>query len=255
MARILVSAVSHRQGALVRELLSDLDEHCSDDDIHVVVTINVSEDLIAGAEEFGFPLSLIENTERKGFAANHNAAFHSEPSDLFCVVNPDVRLTQSPFPVLLETLQDPGVGIAAPLVVDGMNVVQDSARRLPTPLSMMRRKLGPARGLDYEIESECISPDFVAGIFMLIPSHLFSLVGGLDERYFLYFEDIDLCARLRLQGYEISLNPSVTVVHDAQRTSRRDLRYLKWHLTSMSRFFLSRTFYASLMQRRGAANP
>jgi len=66
-------------------------------------------------------------------------------------------------------------------------------------------------------------------------------VGGFDPRYPLYYEDVDLCARLRLARYDIRLVPSASAVHIARRQSRRDIRYFFWHLRSMIRYILSGT--------------
>jgi len=89
----------------------------------------------------------------------------------------------------------------------------------------------------------------VAGMFMLIPTKIFQRIGGFDERYFLYYEDVDLCARLRVSGHVVRFCPNARVVHEARRQSHRSLRYLRWHITSMLRFFFS-SAYLSVMWKR-----
>jgi len=74
---------------------------------------------------------------------------------------------------------------------------------------------------------------------MMFPRSVFSLLQGFDERYFLYYEDVDICARLNLAGFPVAVLPECTVVHHAQRSSHRSLRYLRWHISSMMRFFMS----------------
>jgi hypothetical protein len=86
-------------------------------------------------------------------------------------------------------------------------------------------------------------------MFMLFPACTYQSVGGFDERYFLYYEDVDLCARLRLLGHEIVLCPDATVMHHARRASHRNFRYLRWHLGSMARFFLSPAYRQVLYRR------
>ena len=78
---------------------------------------------------------------------------------------------------------------------------------------------------------------------MVFPSEIFGKLGGFDERYFLYYEDVDLCGRLRLRGHEVVLNPKAQVIHHAQRSSHGNLRYMAWHLRSMARFFLSPVYW------------
>ena len=211
--------------------------------------MNVPEKLAFQDGDFSFPLWVTWNEKGKGFAANHNAALRAEKSDYFCVMNPDIRLTQNPFPRLLDTFESGKVGVVAPLVVNPEGEIEDSARRGPTPLQIALRMLGLGQGLDYPIGSECIFPDWVAGMFMLFSSETFRAAGGFNERYFLYLEDVDLCFRIRFSGRRVALNPSVSVVHDAGRKSLQDVQHFRWHAASVIRFFLSRVFFASLWYR------
>jgi GT2 family glycosyltransferase len=92
-------------------------------------------------------------------------------------------------------------------------------------------------------------------MFMLIPAAVFRKIGGFDERYFLYYEDVDLCARMRLGGYDIRLCPNAKVIHEARRQSHRDLRYFRWHLASILRFFFSKPFITIMWRRRKSGKP
>ena len=77
---------------------------------------------------------------------------------------------------------------------------------------------------------------------MLFSRQTFSVPQGFGERYFLYYEGVDLCARTWLAGIKVVLNLNAVVVHAAQRTSHRKLKCANWHLTSMSRVFISGVF-------------
>jgi len=90
--------------------------------------------------------------------------------------------------------------------------------------------------------------DWLAGLFLLFPFRLFTAINGFDERYFMYCEDVDICARFRLAGYGVFWDPRISVIHQAQRHSHRRLNHLKWHLVSLVRFFNSEVFTA-LRQR------
>jgi N-acetylglucosaminyl-diphospho-decaprenol L-rhamnosyltransferase len=238
-AEVSISIVSHGQAELVADLLADLQQHCATS-IEVIITLNIPEDLPFRPDDFRFPVRVIENPKVQGFGANHNAAFKHAGADYFCVLNPDVRVEDDPFPELITVLEDTSVAIAAPLVVSPEGTIEDSARRFPTPLSIISKLSSRAPRLDYEPGSSPSFPDWVAGMFMLIRSATFREARGFDERYFLYYDDADLCWRVRRAGLQIVHVPSVRVIHAARRASHRDLRYMKWHLTSMVRFFLKR---------------
>jgi GT2 family glycosyltransferase len=237
--RVTISIVSHGHGAMVSSLLSDLALHCRSG-ISVILTLNIPESTAIGDVELPFPVKLIRNASPKGFGANHNAAFKESQGAYFCVLNPDIRIGEDPFPALIDELASPRVGVVAPKIMSPAGNIEDSARRFPTPCFIVRKMFGLASGLDYPIDQMTLSPDWIAGMFMLFPKNVYAELAGFDERYFLYYEDVDLCRRLRKRGYEIRLVPSISAVHDARRESHRSLRHLRWHLASILRFFLSR---------------
>jgi len=252
---ISISIVSHQQAHLLNALLGELDKWRKVYLLEVLLTQNLPETLPFNTNGFSFPVIVHENPVPRGFSANHNQAFARSSGQLFCVMNPDIRLDEEVFAALHACLQDPAVGVVAPLVVGENGVAEDSARRFPTPLKILCKALGGCKGSDYEVKNQIIYPDWVAGMFMLFRREVFEKLGGFDEHYFLYYEDVDLCARLRLGGYTVALCPAAKVVHHAQRSSHRNLKYLTWHLTSMLRFFLSRPFLNICRQRLDRKSP
>lgn len=236
---ISVSIVSHGQAALVVPLLDDLDR-CSANIGEVILTSNVPEDIRPAIANRRFPTVLIENEQRKGFGANHNAAFRRARHARFCVLNPDIRLRDNPFPALIDALTTPTVGLVAPLIFNSSGALEDSARRFPTIISLAARTLLRRRKPEYTATESTFSPDWVAGMFMLFRTDVFAAVGGFDESYFLYFEDVDICARLRCLGNDVRVVPEARAVHDAQRRSHRDRQHARWHVASMLRYLARR---------------
>jgi len=247
---VSISIVSHNQGDLVYRLLRDIKLVCSYD-IEVILTLNIAEKLPFQCETFPFPVRLIKNSVCKGFGENHNNAFRIAKGECFCVINPDIRLTLNPFPILMKSFEYSGrVALVAPLVRGPAGDIEDSARRFLTPLTVLIRVITRRCKSDYVINEMQLSPDWVAGMFMLFPSEVYLEMGGFDERYFMYLEDVDLCARVKLIGKIVVLNPAVSVIHDARRQSRKSPKYFGWHLRSMIRFFCSRVFFSILLRNR-----
>lgn len=236
---ISISIVSHLQGDLVLQLLADIEMYCADAPVEVLLTFNLAENLDIKVDEYSFPISTHTNAEVRGFSDNNNRAFSRSKGKLFCVMNPDIRLSNNPFPYLLDCLIDESIGVAAPLILGESGEVEDSARRFPSPLIIFCKALGRRLYRDYNINKEVIFPDWVGGMFMLFRSEVFEKLGGFNERYFLYYEDVDICARLKLNDFRVALCPASRVIHYAQRSSHRSFRYLRWHLRSMLRFFCS----------------
>lgn len=235
---ISISIASHGQGDLVGLALNDLAQFSGQLGFEVIVTKNIPEKLPFTPPYFSYPLRIVENSSRKGFGANHNAAFRLTSSEFFCVLNPDIRLTRNPFPALLEFACQPDVGVVAPRVVNNSGQREDSERRFPTPWELMKKIVGGKSAI-WSDAHPVSSPDWIAGMFMLFPRSVFEELHGFDERYFLYYEDVDLCARLALAGYKRLVCSDVTVVHDARRSSHANLRYAAMHLQSIVRFFSS----------------
>jgi len=246
--KISISVVSHAQIHLVSLLLQDLTKYCHVLTFEVILTLNLTETLPFSVDDFAFPIKIIRNTKPLGFAANHNQAFTQAKGAFFCVMNPDIRLHDNPFPNLLACLRDSSVGVVAPLILNEHGIME-SVRRFPTPMVILCKALGHCNNCDYVVGEHLLYPDWVGGMFMLFSREMFSAIRGFDERYFLYYEDVDLCARLTLRGYKVCLTPKSKVIHQAQRTSHRNLRYLKWHCISMMRFFLSRPFRIIMRSR------
>ena len=240
---ISISVVSHSQIGLVAQLLADIEARCRDSNFELILTLNVDETLPFSLEAFSYPIKLVCNAVPMGFGANHNQAFKNATGRYFCVMNPDVRLGSNPFNALLACFRNSSVGVAAPLVLGKGGEIEDSARLFPEPLKILSKAFGRCRGPDYAIRDAPIYPDWVGGMFMLFPRGIFEKLGGFDERYFLYYEDVDICAQLRLLGYEVVLCPQARVTHHAQRSSHRSFKYLRWHMRSMARFFLSAVYW------------
>lgn len=235
---VAVSVVSHGHGDMVWLLIDQL--VACPEVIQVIVTLNIPEDQPGSLHD---KVVLVKNDTPKGFGTNHNAAFALATGEFYCVINPDIELTQNPFSALVGSFADQRVGLAAPLVVGAAGTPEDSMRTFLTPLSLAKRFLGFDSGA-YSLQqgNSDFAPDWVAGMFMLFRSKAYAKVGGFDERYFMYCEDADICTSLWKAGYKVVGCLSTSVIHNAQRASHRSFKHLSWHLRSMARYFLSHSF-------------
>jgi N-acetylglucosaminyl-diphospho-decaprenol L-rhamnosyltransferase len=237
--RATLSVVSHGQGDLVVRLLADLLRQTISESLEIVVTLNLVDEAI-DLEPFGaLDLKIIRNEEPAGFGQNHNQALARAKTPWVLIVNPDIRIVDE---TLIERLligsSHADLGLRAPLVFNSNGDREDSIRRNIDIFSITRRVLSRRK--------EIIDPDagnrrffWVAGMFMALPARAWREVGGFDERYFLYCEDYDLCARLAVKGYRMEVDMDLTVVHDARRASRKSLRHLRMHVLSMLQVWTS----------------
>ena len=184
----------------------------------VVVVDNASHDGSAdGLDDIGLPLELIRNSTNRGFAAACNEGTRGSTSDYALFLNPDTRLFGPSLTRPLQFMEQPEnrrVGICGVKLVDEEGVVVLSCTRFPTPRILLARLLGlshlfPAWFRSHEMlewdHSESRKVDHVKGAFYLIRRPVFESLGGFDEDYFLYLEDLDLS--LRAPGRLVLLLP------------------------------------------------
>lgn len=230
---VTVSIVSHGQWALIEPLIDQLDRWCSDVVAKIILTVNVPEDLSL-KNSSRIPVERIDNARPQGFGANHNAAFVRSASSWFLVLNPDIRLEGDVLSPLIAQAH-PTSGMITPRIKEPGKSHPEPYRDLLTPAELLRRRIKghkPPR-----------RPAWVAGMFMLLRAEAFRAVGGFDESFFMYCEDFDLCARVRLAGWQLQVNEDLHVLHEAQRASNTSLRPLLWHVASFARVWSSPAFW------------
>ena len=220
--------------------MRDLDQHCRSP-IEILLIGNHPEDAELASLRSSHTVSLQMNSSPKGFAANQNAAFDRSAGPFFCVLNPDVRLRDDPFPALAGYIANPEIGLVAPLVVSTNGTIQQSFRDVMSPWMLARRAVGLDRNSPF-IAAPHVFPEWIAGMFMLFRREVFAELQGFDERYFLYCEDMELCCRVWLSGRKVAIHGGAAVLHDGQYASRKSLKYLLLHLRSLLRFWRSRTY-------------
>lgn len=171
-------------------------------------------------------VKLIASKRNLGFAAGNNLALKKAKGKFFLFLNSDTLLPKKIFPEIINYLsQNPKVGaLTVKLVLRNGQMDSDCHRGFPTPLASLTYFLGLEsvwpknrifgqyhqfyKPLDrvHEIESAC-------GAFFLVREEILRQVGGWDEQYFFYGEDIDLAYRIRQKGWQIIFYPSIEVVH------------------------------------------
>lgn len=233
--KITASIVSHGHGRMVERLVERLKEFPEIGEI--ILTLNVEEETCLQQDG---RLTIVRNAAPKGFGENHNSAFLSCRNGFFCVLNPDISLPENPFPLLIQCLHENPDAIVAPLIVAPGGAVEDSVRYFPTPASLARKALWGDLGI-YPVQPGFPPQkvNWAAGMFLLFTRETYAQLKGFDEAYFLYYEDVDICARAWFSGKRVLIQPRTRAIHEARRTSRRNLRYFLWHVRSMARYLAS----------------
>jgi N-acetylglucosaminyl-diphospho-decaprenol L-rhamnosyltransferase len=245
--------VNYNSGELARRCLESVARDLADVEWEGIVVDNASADR-SGANLQDIPrVRVIANDRNVGFGAAVNqaarGASNPEPrpsaigrrpsnAELLLLLNPDCDVQPGAFRALVETLDaHPDCAIAAPRLLNADGSVQASARGEPDaltglfgrhalltkffPASAAARRNLPAQDLvDAGVESADV--DWVMAAAMLVRRKAFDEVGGFDDRYFLYWEDADLCRRLRDRGWKTRYVPRAIVRHPGGASAATD---------------------------------
>jgi N-acetylglucosaminyl-diphospho-decaprenol L-rhamnosyltransferase len=248
---ITLSVVSHGNTEQINHLLASLQkQERPTARFQLIVTDNLNNDLPDFNPAPWASLHILRNTQPLGFAQNHNNAFKISKGSYFAILNPDLIFEQPIFEQLIASLHKQQADVIAPRIVDENGTTQDSFRAMPSPWEIIRRRLPGYKFKPYQPDGEgLIRPDWIAGMFWLMKADVYRQLGGMDEKYRLYFEDVDFCTRARLKGVKLLVDSQIQVRHDAQRSSRRKLYYLFLHTQSALRFFRSSVYRQALRQK------
>ncbi|MDD5311216.1 MAG: glycosyltransferase family 2 protein [Candidatus Omnitrophica bacterium] len=221
----------------------------------VWVVDNASAESIHGLEEEYKWAHFVFNEKNIGFGAANNIALGKARSKYFLVCNPDIRFRKAEFRQGGSTIEalagfmdaNKDVGIAGPKLVNADGTLQYSCRRFPTVATFLARGLFPGKTPkpihDYLMvdadHTKTMDVDWVLGSFMFARKALLDKLGGFDERHFMYYEDIDLCYRVKKAGSRVVYVPQAEAAHTYKRESAGGLfNILKYyHTASAMRFF------------------
>jgi N-acetylglucosaminyl-diphospho-decaprenol L-rhamnosyltransferase len=229
MARVDVVVVSYNSRNQLRDCVEPL---VGMEDVNVIVVDNASTDgSLAVIEDL--PVEKVQLERNGGFAFGCNAGWRRGRAEYVLLLNPDARIDFESLGALAKELDaDPTLALVAPRIVHADGSLDFSQRRFPRLRStyaqalFLHRLFPRADWTDEVIREEAAyaspgSPDWVSGAAMLLRRSVLEELGGLDEGFFLYCEDIDLCCRIRRAGYGIAYVPSATVVHEGGASAPR----------------------------------
>lgn len=192
-------------------------------------------------------LDFIKLTENRGFGAGHNAVFarYAQKTQFILICNPDIVFNLGEIDKLYQFSSRKQVGLSIPKVVYPDGSLQHGCKLLPAPYQLFMRRFFPdsARLVnnDYELRLADYSKPFFApslsGCFMLISREVLSEVHGFDPRFFMYLEDVDLSRRVSCTTHVVSYCPDSIVIHESQRRSYVDWRFMFYHIVSAIRYF------------------
>lgn len=236
--------VSFKVKDLLEECLSSIFAQNFNFNFEIIVFDNASQDGSAEMVKQKFPqVKLIASGKNLGFAAGNNLGLKISTGKHLLLLNPDTKFTDNSLNKLLaKSENNPEIGILGCNLLNANGSPQPSVRRFPrlTDHLLMMLKLHHlfllkkylAVDFDYQKEAEV---DQVMGAFMLIKRLVIDKIGLLDEKYYIWFEEVDYCLKAKKAGFKVVYSPESSIIHYGEQSFRQMLIFKQQWIYSKSR--------------------
>lgn len=196
----------------------------------LIVVDNGSGDDIADTLKSRYPeVILVASTKNLGMGRGNNLGIKKAQGEFLCILNDDIVLQRDSLAVLYREMRaDDKIGLIAPKLINADGTFQPSCFRFPSLATPILRRTFFGRifkkQLDGYVAGEADSGaprecDWIMGSCLFVRKSVLDKVGAFDERFFMYFEDTDLCRRIRRAGFKVLYCPAAAVIHEHSRYS------------------------------------
>lgn len=221
MSRLAIVVVSYNARRDLEACLASLRQSPPSIDHEIVVVDNQSTDGSAEAARTA-GVRVVDMGRNAGFSAANNAGIRATTGDLVLLLNSDTIVPAGALDSLIERLEATRATVAGPRIVDGNGRPEISFGRMITPVAELRQKRLMRRYESGEptavarVQRETNREhfvDWITGACLLVRRRDAEAVGLLDERFFLYTEDVDFCASIRARGGRVLFTPAAHITH------------------------------------------
>ncbi len=215
----------------------------------IVVDSASQDDSVAMAREKYPAVRLLAQVENVGFTRGNNIGLAQAQGDFLLLLNPDTKVSRSGLGTLVEYLQDnPTVGIAGPQTLNSDGSHQSTRRRFPTLMTGIFESTWLAGAApagverDYRMletdDEDIIMVDWVQGSALMLRREVYRDIGGLDEAFVMYSEELDYCRRAKRAGWQVAYHGGAIITHHGGKSSEQVAAQTLIHFhTSKLRYF------------------
>jgi GT2 family glycosyltransferase len=224
-----VIIVSANSADWLRPCLSTLFERAGALELDVIVVAAGCTDETVPLVEREFPRVRTISCENRGFAYANNRALRTVEAEWVLLINPDTEILEGSFADLIDRLESrPSVGLVGVPQLTSNGEMFPTIRRFPNAIRSLFEAIGSERfpfraswlgerELDLSVYERDVACDWTSGSFMLIRWEALQSAGFMDERFFLYCEETDLCLRIKQAGWEVRHVPYLRILHHADK--------------------------------------
>jgi len=235
-AELTIVIVSWNVKDLLKKCLASIFENRGNLDLAVIVADNASADQTAAMVKNDFPqVKLIANDKNLGFAQANNQGIKESQSEYILALNPDTEIAGPALKTALDFMkQNEKIGIVGAKHLNPDKTLQPSVRRFPNlpVLFLIFSKIAKilpnlkainnylAKDFDYQKSQPC---DQVAGSFLFLRKEMLDQIGLFDERFFTWFEEVDLCRRAKSAGWQVWYLAEAEIIHHGGQSFSQQL--------------------------------
>ena len=224
----------------------------------IIIVDNNSKDDSAKIIKKTYPkIKIIKSEKNLGMGGGNNLGIKAAQAEFILILNPDTIVEKDAIKILYNFIKsDKQIGVAGPKLLNTNNTLQYSCLRFPkfyTPIlrrtflgKFAKKYLDNFLMKDYD-HKEIKEVDWMLGSCLMVRKNILNKINGFDERFFMYFEDIDLCGRVWQDGFKVVYNPQAIVIHNHARASAENPWYLfflnklsRAHIASWIKYFYKR---------------
>jgi len=207
----------------------------------IVVDNNSKDDSCKMVKELFPKVKLIENKDNSGFSKGNNIGVLQARGEYLCILNPDTVVAEDTFVDILKFSEGKkNLGIVGCKLINGGGVfLPESKRNIPTVNVAFKKMLGFSNDYyaNHISKNDNGEVDVLVGAFMLVKKQIYNEVGGFDEDYFMYGEDIDLSYKVLKNGYQNYYYGKAKVVHFKGESTLKDRYYSRRFFGAMKIFY------------------
>lgn len=214
--------------------------------VEIIVVDNNSTDESCEMLQKTYPeIILIKNTENSGFSKANNQAVECAKGEYVLLLNPDTVIAEDVLEKLFKLNKSKSnIGISGVKLIDGQGAFSpESKRGIPTPQATFTKLFGISSKSTGKYYATHLKPndsgvvEILSGSFMFLKKEIYLEIGGFDETFFMYGEDIDLCYRVLLKGYQNYYLGEAKAIHYKGESTKKDIKYLKYFNNAMEIFY------------------
>lgn len=185
--------------------------------------------------------------DNMGYGSGHNNTIkrYKDLARYILICNPDIFFEKGEVDKLFFFSMKNVTGLSAPHILYPDGSIQHNCKLLPSPKLLFLRRFFPGMIIKENHKYELVDADYskpffapsISGCFMLLSREAISVIKGFDPRFFMYLEDVDLSRRIAIAGFAVKFCPEAKVIHEFQRKSYKNFKFLLLHIASAFKYF------------------